>query len=278
MLLRRVIKHFRNQEWTAIGIDFVIVVVGVFVGIQVSNWNQAQTDRGLGEKFTERLKADLVVEAWNYTMLIEYLADVQSNADKALAGLQGRSEISDQQLLIAAYRATQFNAGVRQRTTYDELTSTGKIGFIADKNLVNTASLIYDSRILDQVTDEGVNSAYRVTYRKTLPVSIQDSVSQNCGDRFVATGDFNDIKNLLNYPCTTDLSALQIEQAINVLRGNPAILENLRLRAVNVRTQHNNLVFSNQDIFNALTNIKNTAAGRALGANNPDATLQNKDR
>lgn len=274
MILRRVIKHFRNQEWTAIVIDFVIVVFGVFVGIQVSNWNQTQTDRGLGEKFTERLKADLVVEAWNYTMLIEYLADVQSNADKALAGLQGTSEISDQQLLIAAYRATQYNAGVRQRTTYDELISTGKIGFIADKNLVNTASLIYDSRILDQVTDEGVNSAYRVTFRKTLPVAIQDSVSQHCGDRFVATGDFNDIKNQLNYPCTTDLSALQIEQAVNVLRDNPAILENLRLRAVNVRTQHNNLIFSNQDIFNALTHIKNTAtAGRALGANNPATTL-----
>jgi hypothetical protein len=274
MILRRVIKHFRNQEWTAIGIDFVIVVFGVFVGIQVSNWNQTQTDRGLGEKFTERLKADLVVEAWNYTMLIEYLADVQSNADKALAGLQGRSEISDQQLLIAAYRATQYNAGVRQRTTYDELISTGKIGFIADKNLVNTASLIYDTRILDQVTDEGVNSAYRVTFRKTLAVAIQDSVSQHCGDRFVATGDFNDIKNLLNYPCTTDLSALQIEQAINVLRDNPAILENLRLRAVNVRTQHNNLIFSNQDIFNALTHIKNTAtAGKTLAANNPATTL-----
>lgn len=35
MLLRRVISHVRKQEWTAIGIDFVIVVVGVFVGIQV---------------------------------------------------------------------------------------------------------------------------------------------------------------------------------------------------------------------------------------------------
>jgi hypothetical protein len=37
MILRRVIKHFRNQEWTAIAIDFVIVVFGVFVGIQVAN-------------------------------------------------------------------------------------------------------------------------------------------------------------------------------------------------------------------------------------------------
>ncbi len=30
MILRRVIGHFRRQEWTAIAIDFVIVVVGVF--------------------------------------------------------------------------------------------------------------------------------------------------------------------------------------------------------------------------------------------------------
>ncbi|VAV98847.1 hypothetical protein MNBD_ALPHA05-849 [hydrothermal vent metagenome] len=36
MILRRVIKHFRNQEWTAIFLDFLI---GVFVGLQVSNWN-----------------------------------------------------------------------------------------------------------------------------------------------------------------------------------------------------------------------------------------------
>ena len=28
MILRRVIKHFRQQEWTAIFLDFLIVVVG----------------------------------------------------------------------------------------------------------------------------------------------------------------------------------------------------------------------------------------------------------
>jgi hypothetical protein len=29
MILRRAIAHFRKQEWTAIAIDFVIVVAGV---------------------------------------------------------------------------------------------------------------------------------------------------------------------------------------------------------------------------------------------------------
>ncbi len=42
MLLRRVIEHVKTQNWTAVALDFVIVVVGVFMGIQVSNWNEAR--------------------------------------------------------------------------------------------------------------------------------------------------------------------------------------------------------------------------------------------
>jgi hypothetical protein len=39
MILGRVIKHLKEQTWTAIGIDLLIVVVGVFLGAQASNWN-----------------------------------------------------------------------------------------------------------------------------------------------------------------------------------------------------------------------------------------------
>jgi hypothetical protein len=37
MILSRVVEQVKHQSWTAIGIDFFIVVVGVFIGIQVSN-------------------------------------------------------------------------------------------------------------------------------------------------------------------------------------------------------------------------------------------------
>jgi hypothetical protein len=39
MILRRIPEHVKAQNWFAVGIDFFIVVVGVFVGLQVSNWN-----------------------------------------------------------------------------------------------------------------------------------------------------------------------------------------------------------------------------------------------
>lgn len=44
MLLRRITKHVKEQNWFAVGIDFLIVVIGVFIGIQVANWNDARTN------------------------------------------------------------------------------------------------------------------------------------------------------------------------------------------------------------------------------------------
>ena len=40
MILRRLIEHLRHEQWAAIAIELVIVVLGVFIGMQVSNWNQ----------------------------------------------------------------------------------------------------------------------------------------------------------------------------------------------------------------------------------------------
>jgi len=57
--VRRVIAHFRKQQWTAIFIDFLIVVLGVFVGIQVSNWNSARIGANEADAFLVRIEDDV---------------------------------------------------------------------------------------------------------------------------------------------------------------------------------------------------------------------------
>lgn len=59
MILRRVISHFRKQEWTAIGLDFLIVVVGVYIGIALGNWNQARAAEARREQIVVALITDL---------------------------------------------------------------------------------------------------------------------------------------------------------------------------------------------------------------------------
>ena len=59
MTLRRRAEHPRHQHWTAIGIELAIVVLGVFIGMQVSNWNEERRDRALERQYLERLREDI---------------------------------------------------------------------------------------------------------------------------------------------------------------------------------------------------------------------------
>lgn len=44
MLLRRVLLHVRQQNWFAVLLDFVIVVVGVFIGVQEQTGTKHKSD------------------------------------------------------------------------------------------------------------------------------------------------------------------------------------------------------------------------------------------
>lgn len=59
MLLRRVIDHVRAQNRTAVAIDFVIGVLGVLIGLQFANWNDAQAAKRRAAECAQRLVVDL---------------------------------------------------------------------------------------------------------------------------------------------------------------------------------------------------------------------------
>lgn len=44
MIFRRLKAHVEKENWFAVFIDFAIVVVGVFIGIQVGNWNDRRLE------------------------------------------------------------------------------------------------------------------------------------------------------------------------------------------------------------------------------------------
>ncbi|HNS87256.1 MAG TPA: hypothetical protein PKH09_10160 [Parvularculaceae bacterium] len=48
MILRRVIEHVKAQNRTAAALYFVIVDMGVFIGLQAANWNEARADKRRG--------------------------------------------------------------------------------------------------------------------------------------------------------------------------------------------------------------------------------------
>ena len=257
MNLRRIVEHVRKLEWPAIGIELGIVIVGVFIGMQVSNWNVEREARQRGAVFAERLKADLREEAWYYQLQIEYSRDVLANAERAVDALSGRSADLDEALLVSAYRATQYKQRARRRATYDELVSTGTLGLIKSQLLRNTALQVYNFPTLDNVAREGMQSRYREAFRMTLPNDVQRALGRNCGDRFVRVGDYEGLGDLIDYPCQTGLPAVVIEDAVSSLRANDSLVPLLRLRIADLETRLVDLTGNNIDVMQGLQAIAN---------------------
>jgi hypothetical protein len=255
MILRRFANALREQNWATIVIEFVLLVAGVFLGIQAANWNAERDSDRRSVVFTERLKADLRIEAWNFEMLIGYYGQVQANARRAVDALTGRANLSDEALLVAAFRATQYNDNTRQRATYDELTSTGELALIRDGTLRKLAMDIYSMRDFDWFIDEGRNSPYRVAFRKRVPYHVQEALEAACGDHLVPPGNYEGIPTALDYPCRIDLPAADIAATAAVLRADPELPALLNLRIANVGTNIGNLAFFSVPVRESLQDI-----------------------
>ena len=136
MLLRRMIEHVKAQNWTAVGLDFVIVVVGVFIGIQVSNWNQSRVDRVTETTYLELLQRDLRTTITDVEKQIAFEQFQVRLANEAVPLIeQPTSELRRKKLgmimtQLGARRTLKIDS-----PTFLDLQSSGRLGLISDPDL-----------------------------------------------------------------------------------------------------------------------------------------------
>jgi hypothetical protein len=161
MILRRVIEHVRAQNWTAVGLDFVIVVTGVFVGLQVNNWNEGRADRQREAGYLQGLAQDIRVDIADIdeiirvsTLRMSAMSYLLEQADGArLPGgfdsARGRIDIepsppyeaNDPNTIgIAMFILTTLDGN---RLTYDTMINAGGIGIIRDAALAREIQTYY---------------------------------------------------------------------------------------------------------------------------------------
>ncbi len=148
MLLRRVIEHVRDQNWVAVCLDFLIVVLGVFIGIQVSNWN----DAGQREKAKHVALIDLLAESEEIIATIENdiarVAEFLNRAEPVTAAISsGDVETLDPALVAQVVGdARQYRAIAPPRIVYDSLVSSGLFAEMADLEAISSVAQYYVSR------------------------------------------------------------------------------------------------------------------------------------
>lgn len=90
-MLRKIVSGLRRQDWAAVAIELIVVIAGVFIGVQASNWNEQRETNQETAVFTQRLADDMRKVAWMYELEIGYENQVLANAKRAADALAGKA-------------------------------------------------------------------------------------------------------------------------------------------------------------------------------------------
>ncbi len=89
MLLRRFTQHLNEQNWFAVGLDIVIVVIGVVMGIEVANWNDVRNNKAGLVASLERLDKEV---SQNIRLIEDVLIKFEDGREDLT---QGREALND---------------------------------------------------------------------------------------------------------------------------------------------------------------------------------------
>ena len=172
MILRRITEHVRAQNWVAVGIDFVIVVVGVFIGIQVSNWNAARAEAARADSYLQRLYEDV---SDDIVMLQQRKAlwarQIKLGGEALAAGELTHDEQGHAWEIVRAFHHASNSVPLHLRDgTYADMVSAGQLGLIADADLRDRATLYYTSSW--GVDLSSIIPVYRMAVRRVIPPDI----------------------------------------------------------------------------------------------------------
>ena len=137
MILRRLAEGVRNQDWFTVVVEVLIVVVGIFLGLQVDDWNQTRKDRTAEEHYLDRLSLEIRANLDAAIMQAENHESRGAIALEIRAFLTGEREAPPEEEEVRRALCRWHILPIRQvRTgTYDELESTGNLTLIRDEEL-----------------------------------------------------------------------------------------------------------------------------------------------
>ena len=223
MILRRLTANLRAQNWTAIAIEFLIVVLGVFIGTQVANWNQERSERRETHRMLVQLRPEIESQIEFFRNGRTYYATTRRYADRALAAWSGDQTISDEQFVIDAYQASQiYGLGINAENW--ALTFGGEqLRNIDDPRLRRNLQLVL-TQDYAPVESQAVATPYREQVRRVIPIGIQDRIRSHCGDRSVrdAAG-----YSILPSNCSIKLDPVEAKATAAALRARPELAQEL---------------------------------------------------
>ncbi|MEO0694616.1 MAG: DUF6090 family protein [Pseudomonadota bacterium] len=235
MILRRITQHVKDQNWFAVGLDFCIVVVGILIAFQITNWSEARSERQDARIALEQLEQDFQQILVRTDRSIAQHASSVAAAGRIIRGIRDDA-FSEETLFVDMAEVTDFSAPPGLSATFTELVSAGRLELVENQAL--RRSLIaydeYASLNRDQLgTFERPLTEAKLVIMRALTLEVTG----------VAKTKFADLDEL------TDVDR-------EMLRNDPEILTTLQVLYATQENIHVIMIKIRKDILNILDQIK----------------------
>ena len=135
MILSRITTALREQNWVAVAIEFVIVILGVVIGFQITAWNAERAEVAREAAYLRQLDVEL-------TTILADLEQGKREADayfnwvrQFLEGVETDDPALAQQGSWGLNAITEVVRANVEPAVLTELISTGELGLIRDSEL-----------------------------------------------------------------------------------------------------------------------------------------------
>ena len=216
MLLRRITQHVQDQNWFAVFIDFLIVVVGILIAFQITNWSESRQQLETADNYIERLREDFQANLEDVTQRIAYFERTRMHALDALSVFDKPLDSLDLQFLVDVYQASQIIPRGIGRDTYDEILSVGANDAITNVEVRKRLANYYRSIKALDITLVTVTS-YRELIREGMPYVSQAAIRKKCDD-IATTGSTGSAIISLPEKCEPEMTQDEITHGIAAVK------------------------------------------------------------
>ena len=136
MRFRSITKHVKEQNWFAVVLDFVVVVVGILIALQISNWNELRQARIAESTLLVSLEGDFktlkdTLEN-RFARAKRLIADTSELIELVRSNQKPSNIPNTKQALLSA---SLFSAPVARPTSFIDGLQSGRISRLQSGNL-----------------------------------------------------------------------------------------------------------------------------------------------
>jgi hypothetical protein len=146
MIIQRVAAAVKNHYWSLFLLEVLVVVVGLFIGLQVDDWNESRKDRQREELYLARIYDELAADIENINYGIE-IAEHRRDMGQLLIAALADPELAVQDP-FAFFSAIEEAAYTFQPLindfSFQELQFAGEFGIIRDVALRQALTEYYN--------------------------------------------------------------------------------------------------------------------------------------